>query len=342
VSVYRATDNAEDATDPALALDCAILRTMHQRMALTREIDIRSWILSRQGKAHFVITGRGHEAAQVGSALALRPGTDMVFPYYRDLGVAVALGMTARDILLGVRARAADPSSGGRQLPMHFSHRALAIVSGSSATGTQIPHGVGAALAIRYRGEHAVAITYFGEATTSEGDFHEAMNVAAVHQLPVLFFCENNGYGISVPQALQMHIERAAMRAAAYGMVGVTVDGRDPVAVYGETRRALERALAGEGPTLIEAVCDRMTAHSSDDNETLYRTPEELTAAKARDPLPTFERRLVALGIMTQDEILAVRIQCQRDVDEAAAFAEQSAPPEPADALSHVFASHHQ
>lgn len=333
-------DTIQDATtnlDPARDVDPALLRRIYGHMLLTRALDIRAWALSRQGKAHFIVTGRGHEAAQVGSAVALRAGSDMVFPYYRDLGVAIALGMTACEVMLSVFARAADPSSGGRQLPMHLSKRSLQLVSGSSVTGTQIPHAVGAALAMRYRSEDCVAVTYFGEATTSKGDFHEALNLASVHRLPVVFFCENNGYGISVPMRLEMAVAHVADRAGAYGIPGVVVDGRDPVAVLRVMELAVARARSGDGPTLIDAECDRLTAHTSDDNETLYRTPEELAEARRRDPLPAFGARLRQLGVLDERAEAQMRADTDAAVDAAADFAEASPRPAPRDALTEVY-----
>ncbi len=333
-AIAEATGN----NDPAQDLDPELLRDIYARMLLTRALDVRAWALSRQGKAHFIVTGRGHEAAQVASVVPLRPGSDMLFPYYRDLGVGIAIGMTAREVMLGVFARAADPSRAGRQLPMHLSKRALQLVSGSSVTGTQIPHAVGAALAMRYRGEENVAVAYFGEATTSKGDFHEAVNFASVHRLPVIFFCENNGYGISVPKSLEMAVAHVADRAAAYGILGVVVEGRDPVAVLSVMRDAVDRARSGGGPTLIDADCDRLTAHTSDDNETLYRTPEEMAEAHARDPIPAFCARLRRLGVLDDAGEAKLRAETDAAVDDAVDFAEASPRPTPEDALTHVLA----
>jgi len=198
------------AADPAIrrvGLDEATLREMYRRMLLSRAIDVRAWSLSRQGRAHFVITSRGHEAAEVGSAFALDRGNDWFLPYYRSLALVVGVGMTAAEVMLGIFARRDDPSSGGRQLAMHFSHPHWRIISGSSVVSTQIPHAAGLALAAKLSGQNTVAIAYFGEGGSSKGDFHEGLNFAAVQKLPAIFFCENNGYAISVPQRKQMAIE---------------------------------------------------------------------------------------------------------------------------------------
>ena len=183
------------------------LLAIYETMVLARSLDERQWILTRQGKAPFVISCQGHEAAQVGSAFALQPGKDWIAAYYRDLGVVLTVGMTPVEVMLGLFASADDPSSGGRQMPAHYSLRRLNIISQSSPTGTQVPHAVGVGLGIKIRNElagrivdDAVVWTGFGEGTSSQGEVHEAMNLAGVHRLPVIFACENNGYAISVPQ----------------------------------------------------------------------------------------------------------------------------------------------
>ena len=183
---------------------------LYEWMLLTRSLDERIWRLNRQGKVPFAIPARGQEAAQVGSACALRRGTDVALPYPRDLGVVLVLGMTPLEVLLSAFARAADPSSGGRQLPLHWGHAGLRIMSSSSPVGTQIPQAAGIALAARLRGEDSVTAVYFGDGATSKGDFHEGMNFAAIHRLSVIFFCQNNGYATSVPQSLQMAIPDVA------------------------------------------------------------------------------------------------------------------------------------
>jgi len=327
-----------DAAVEASGLTADALLDMYRRMLLSRALDIRAWTLSRQGRAHFVITSRGHEAAEVGSACALARGRDWVCPYYRNLALVVGIGMTAREVMLSLFARAPDPSSGGRQLAMHFSHPDWRIIAGSSVVSTQIPHAVGLALSAKLSGEDAVAVAYFGEGGSSKGDFHEGLNFAAVQRLPAIFICENNGYAISVPQRKQMAIQDVASRAAAYGMPGVVVDGNDPIAVYAATRAARARAIAGEGPTLIEAKVARFTAHSSDDDDRLYRPRGEVDEALARDPLPAFAHRLIELGVLDEavDRDLQARITAE--VDEAVEFADAAPHPSAADLLTHIFA----
>jgi 2-oxoisovalerate dehydrogenase E1 component alpha subunit len=328
----------------SLESDPSRLLAMYEMMVLARSLDERQWILNRQGKAPFVISCQGHEAAQVASAFALQSGRDWIAGYYRDLGVMLGIGMTPTEVMLGLFARADDPSSGGRQMPAHYSHRRLKILSQSSPTGTQAAHAAGIALAIKIRNEtarrivdDAVVWTAFGEGTSSQGDVHEAMNLAGTHALPVLFVCENNGYAISVPQHRQMGVKNVADRAAGYGFPGVVVDGTDPIACYEATAQAVDRARAGEGPTLIEFKCLRLTPHSSDDNDRTYRSADELKAMKEQDPIARFAERLKAAGILDDSHEEQLRARVRRQVDEATAVAEATAPPDPATLLDHVY-----
>lgn len=310
---------------------------MYRLMALARAIDDRLWVLNRMGQIHFVISCSGQEASQVGSAFALRPGQDWFVPYYRDIGVVLHAGMTARDIMLSFFAKEEDPSSGGRQMPAHYGHTRHQILSHSSPTGTQIPHAAGVAYAAKVLGKDQVVLCAFGEGTTSRGDFHEGLNFASVHKVPVLFVCENNSWAISVHQRRQMAVEHVAERAAAYGMPGVIVDGNDPLDVYGAAREAFERARAGEGPTLIECKTTRFTAHSSDDNQRFYRTEEELAEARAKDPLPRYRRYLLENEVLTEDAEAALMEEVKAEVNEATEYAERAADPDPGRALRHVY-----
>lgn len=306
-----------------------LLLRIHRVAVLTRAVDHQLWLLSRQGRAGFVLTARGHEVAQIASAAAMRRGHDSAWPYYRDMGVGLALGVTPYEILLGALARAADPHSGGRQLTMHLSSPGLRIGSISSAIAAHIPHAVGAAYAARVQGEDSVALCWFGDGAASEGATHEAMNLAGVHRLPVVFLCENNGLAISVPLALQMPVARVSDRAAAYGMPGVTVDGTDAEAVHAATRAAVERARRGEGPSLVEMLVPRITPHSSQDDDS-YRDEEQRAAAAAADPLPRLRDTLVERGLLTpaEDERIAAEARAQVIADEDLALAMPEPGPE--------------
>ena len=323
----------------ALGLTEEDLLDIYHKMLLARALSERMWILNRMGRAPFAITCDGHEACQVASAYALNAGRDFVLPYYRDIGVVLTVGMTPREIMLGFLAKAADPSSGGRQMPNHFGHSKLRIISGSSVVATQIPHAAGIALATKLRGEKDVSIVYFGDGATSEGDFHEALNFAGVHRLPVIFFCENNGYAISVPLEQQMAIENVSERAHGYGMPGVTVDGNDVLAVFSATHQAVERARGGGGPTLLEAKVFRLLPHSSDDDQRRYRSKAEIEEAEAHDPIPRFQAYLEEKGFLTSAQNDEINSRVAAEVDDATDHAEASPLPRPEDALTEIYGS---
>ncbi len=321
----------------ALGLSADRLLQMYYRMLLARKLDERMWVLHRQGKVTFHISGIGQEAAQVGMAFTLKPGYDWVHPYYRDIALVLSLGMEPRHLMLGLFAKREDPSSGGRQMSSHFSHRRLRIVTGSSPVATQIPQAAGIALAAKLRGEDTVVITTFGEGSTSEGDFHEGLNWASIHQLPVIFFCQNNQYAISVPLDQQMAVANVAERAAAYGMPGVTVDGNDVLAVYRAAREAVERARSGGGPTLLEARTYRPVPHSSDDDDRSYRSREEVAAWKKRDPILRFETYLEEHGILGAEFEEETLERVMAEVDDATRYAESAPDPRPEDAFGPVW-----
>lgn len=318
-------------------LSPAALLQIYRNALLTRAIDERAWILSRQGKTFFIITGRGHEVAQAASVAALRPGYDWVVPYYRDMGVAVSLGVPPEAIFAGILWRADDPVSGARQLPAHWSDVRLRIVTGSSSVATQIPHAVGVAYALRLRNEDAICMAYLGEGASNKGEFHEAATMAALWKLPVIFFCENNRFAISVRYEEQVPTQTVAARAAAYGILGVTVDGGDAEAVYAATYEAVKRARRGEGPSLIEANVVRMTPHSSDDDGA-YLTDEEREMALAQDPLPRLCNRLIQLGIWSLEQDEVERARLREEIAEVARSVEAWPEPDPRTFRRHLFA----
>ena len=326
------------AADAGAELPTATLREMFRFMLLARVLDERMWLLNRAGKAPFVISCQGHEAAQVGAAFALARDKDFTLPYYRGLATVLVMGMTPTEVMLSLFARASDPNSGGRQMPAHYSSRRLRIITQSSPVGTQIVHAAGVGLAEKIKGGDAVVWTSFGEGTTSQGDFHEGINLAAVHKLPVIFQCENNEYAISVPQQQQMAIASVAERAPAYGIPGVSVDGTDLLAVYEVTRRAVERARRGDGPTLLEARVVRLTAHSSDDNDRAYRSQRELTSMRRSDPVARFAAFLHEHAILSEGDAQALRAELTAEVEAATVAAEAAPLPEPESLFDHVYA----
>ena len=307
-------------------LDHETLREMYRFVALARALDERIWQLNRAGRAPFVVSGQGHEAALVGAGFALDRANDVVLPYYRDLALCLVFGLSARDVMMSVLARAPDPMSGGRQMPAHYGSARLRIVSSSSVVASQLPHATGTAYAAKLRGTGQVSLACFGEGAASKGDFHEACNFAGIHRLPVVFFCENNRYAISVPQSLQMAIDNVADRAAGYGFPGVVVDGTDLLAVHRAVGEAAARARRGEGPTLVEAKVYRFHPHTSDDDDRTYRSQDEVKAWRAWDPLARFEARLREVGALddrTRAEIaagVAAEVEAATDAAEAAPF----------------------
>ncbi|CCQ95643.1 branched-chain alpha-keto acid dehydrogenase E1 subunit [[Clostridium] ultunense Esp] len=310
---------------------------IYRYMFMARKVDEREWILNRAGKIHFVISCQGQEAAQVGAAFALEKGVDYLNPYYRDTGVVLVMGMTVRDLLLSAFAKAEDPNSGGRQMPGHFSSRKLNIMTQSSPTGTQIPHAVGFALAAKYEKKPFVSFVTLGEGTSNQGDFHEALNFAGVHKLPVIVLVENNQYAISVPVKKQLACESVADRAVGYGMPGVSVDGNDPLEVYKAVKEARERALRGEGGTLIEAKTYRLTPHSSDDDDRTYRSRDEVELAKKQDPILRYREYILSQRLMDEGELAALEKKVMEEIDEATRYAEEAPYPEPESAMLHVY-----
>ncbi len=243
-------DNVRDHNALGLSDDTVV--DMYRTMLRARRLDDRMWALNRQGRVPFVVSVSGHEGTQVGVAAALDPSVDWSLPYYRDIAFNLAMGVSAEDIFLGVFSKADDPASGGRQMPNHWSEPDLNIFTHSSVIATQFPHACGIAFQLKAEGRPGVVVVTSGEGATSEGDWHEAMNFAGIHELPLIFVIENNLYAISVPVAQEV-AGSVARRAEGYGITGVEVDGNDVLAVYGVTHAAVERARRGEGPSLIEA-----------------------------------------------------------------------------------------
>ena len=308
---------------------------MYETMLLARRLDERMWLLNRAGKIPFVISCQGHEAAQVGAAFALNPTRDYIAPYYRDMGVVLHFGMTPRELMLSAFAKAEDPNSGGRQMPGHFGYKAKRILTGSSPVATQVPHAVGVALAGKLQNKNYVSFVTLGEGSTNQGDFHEGANFAGVHKLPVIIMVENNQYAISVPVEKQLG-GKVADRALGYGMYGASVDGRNPLAVYKVMREAVERALQGDGPSLIEAVTYRLTSHSSDDDDK-YRSSEEVEKERANDPLLLFGKYLIDANVATNETLEEMNAKVLDIVNDATDYAEKAPYAPPEHALKYVY-----
>jgi 2-oxoisovalerate dehydrogenase E1 component alpha subunit len=260
-------------------------------------------------------------------------------PHYRALANAIVRGLTMKEWMLAVFAKAADPLSAGRNIPGGcFSYHALKIAPVSQVVASWIPKASGIAYAAKLRGEGTVTLCTFGDGATSTGEFHEGLNFAAVHRLPVVFVCENNSYAISVPSRLQMANPNIADRAAGYGIPGVMVDGTDVPASYAVCREAIARARRGEGPTLIEAKIWRINSHTSEDNQLKYRTKEELEEAAQHDPIVRFIAWLIERGWMTAGDAANVQAAFDTEASDAADWAEVQPDPKPEDALTNVFA----
>lgn len=318
-------------------LDPDLMRRMLETMLLARAVDERMWQMNRAGEAPFAVSGQGHEAAQAGVAAALDTSKDWLVPYYRDITLTLAFGLTPKDLLLAQLARADDPSSGGRQMPNHFSSRKHRILSGSSVIATQLLHATGIAFAAKARGEDTVTVTCFGEGATSEGDFHEALNFASIYDLGVIFLCQNNEYAISVPTRLQMGVDSVAERAKGYNIPGVRVDGLDAVEVYRVASKAVRRARSGGGPTLIEAMVRRFNPHSSDDDDRTYRPIEELEKLRADGPIRRTSNRLKELGIIDDAWLEETQRRVRQEVNDATREAEEAPLPDPATFARHVY-----
>jgi 2-oxoisovalerate dehydrogenase E1 component alpha subunit len=292
------------------------LLAMYRTMVVSRALDERVWLLNRQGKAAIAASAQGHEAAQIGCIKATDPSRDHYLIYYRQFAAMLALGTTTDELLSAFLAREGEPMSGARQFPLHGAHPRVDLFSFSNVVATQLPQGVGVALADKMKGSDAVTIVFFGDGAASQGDCHEAMNFAGIHRLPVIFFCENNRYAISVPQAKQMAVESISSRAAGYGFPGVTIDGTDMVATYETVREAVARARDGGGPTLVEVMVERLLPHTTDDDHTRYRSEDDIAQMRGRDPIDITAEMLKRQGILDEATDRELRDEAKRLVNE--------------------------
>ena len=283
---------AEDGSlvGPAPDLAPEELRSLYEWMVRLRALDARMVKLQRQGRIAFYVPSLGEEAAMIGTASVLQP-QDWAFPAYREQGVLLYRGFPL-DLLVAQCLATNSDLLKGRQMPNHFGSARLRFAVASSPVGTQIPHAVGAAWGMRLRGENGVSVVYFGDGATSTGDFHAGMNFAAVRQLPVVFYCRNNGWAISTPRSAQTRAEFLTDKAVGYGMPGMRVDGNDLLAVRECAHQAVEHARSGGGPVLVELVTQRMGPHSTSDDPSRYRASELLEPWRERDPLALYRRYL--------------------------------------------------
>ena len=308
----------------------------YREMVRTRSMDERCLTLQRQGRIGFYVPLQGQEAAQLGCAWALTP-KDWIFPAYRELGVALARGIPVQLLLDQFIGNAGDQLH-GRQMPNHYGYRQYNFVTASSPVGTQISHAVGAAMAAKRRGDRICTIAFFGDGTTSSNDFHAGLNFAGVFQTPTIFFCQNNRWAISLPRERQTHSETLAVKGTAYGIPGVVVDGMDIRAVYRAVVEARQRALAGDGPTLIEAQVYRLGPHSTSDDPRRYRTDAELAEWKEKDPIALVKHELLGSGRLSLADEEKLWESAKEEISAALRTSESLPPVDPASLFDDVWA----
>ena len=312
----------------------------YRAMYTSRRLDDREILLKRQNRIFFQISGAGHEAVQAAAGLVLRPGHDWFYLYYRDRTLALVLGITAEQQLLGSVGAADDPSSGGRQMPSHWSNRDLHIVTRSSPTGTQFLQAVGCAHASRYLAPDSDEITLVcsGEGATSEGEFWEAVNSACLENLPLVFLVEDNGYAISVPVERQTAGGNVARLLSGFpNLKRLEVDGTDFIASYHAFREAAAWARARKGPALVHATVTRPYSHSLSDDERLYKTKAERASEEARDPIIKFPEWLVSEGILDRQGLQVVVHEVEQEIQKATDLALRADPPPKGSALVHLY-----
>ena len=310
----------------------------YRKMVLVRTIDERIWMMNRQGKVPIAASAQGHEAAQLGSLLAAQKDGDcFLFPYYRDLGIKMAVGLSPTQVMKAFMGKAGAPYSDARQFPLQGADLEHNVIQISNVVGASLTQAVGYAMGCRMLGDQTVVLVYFGDGASSQGETHEAMNFAGVHKLPVVFICENNHYAISVPQSKQMAILDIANRAEGYGFPGVVADGMDFVHTYEATREAIKHA-RGQGPVLLELKVERFMPHTTDDDDRRYRPKEEVEEVRQRDPLVTMPAFMIEHGFLTQEQVDQIIADARRAVNEATDAADAAEPPDASTILEHVYA----
>ena len=321
LSILDGDGKLDAKLDPKLAPND--LKRLYRAMVLGRRLDERMLRLQRQGRIGTFAPIKGQEASQLGSAFTLEP-TDWMVPSFRETAAMILRGWPIEKILalFAGRLEGGQPGPEQHDLPITI------------PVSTQLPHAVGIAYGIQYRGENAVVMAYFGDGATSEGDFHEAANFAGVWHVPVIFVCQNNQWAISVPLKKQTNSRTIAQKASAYGFPGIQVDGNDVLAVYAASREAVERARAGQGPTLIECVTYRLGVHTTADDPTKYRTDEEVKFWEQKDPLTRFRVHLEKKKLLdpTVDE------QVDEEIARGVERFEAMPPADPLEMFDHAYA----
>lgn len=314
------------------------LAKVYRLMVTARQIDTKLLTMLKQGKASFHIGVSGHEAAQIAVAQNMRAGIDWSYPYYRNLAYCLTLGFRIEDAMLDFLFREEAPSTAGRQMYAHWGHKELRIVSQSSPTGTQFLQAVGTAIGCKREQKGEIVYVSAGEGTTSQGDFHEALNWAAREKLPIVFMIEDNGYAISVPIREQTAGQSAYKLAAGYeGLIRYDVDGTDYFEMKRIADEAITKARSGEGAVLINAKVVRLLPHSSSDDHSKYRTPEELAEDQKRDCILRFEERVISEQVFSQEELDAIKADAKQKIDDAATWAESRPVPKVETVMTHVY-----
>ena len=312
---------------------------IYRTMVIARKLDDKMMTMLKQGKAFFHMGCSGHEAAQLAAAITLKGGEDWSYPYYRDGAYCLGLGMTAREQLLSFLARDADPNSGGRQMPMHYGHKALRIVTQSSPTGTQFLQAVGCALTRKMDKSREIVYVSAGEGTTSQGDFHEALNWASRAKAPLIFHIQDNEYAISTHRSDQTADSIFAMVSGYRNLSRYDVDGTNFFETYLAFKQAAERARRGKGPSVIVSNVVRLVPHSSSDDQRKYRTPKALKEDQKRDPIHIFEKECLEEKFFTESDIEKINKEVKIHVDQDAQWADEQDHPAVETALAHVYSA---
>ena len=312
---------------------------IYYKMALSRALDKKMLILLKQGKSFFHMGASGHEAAQLAASLIIKPGKDWSYPYYRDGAYCLGLGMTSREQLLSFLSKADDPNSGGRQMPMHYGHKDLRIVSQSSPTGSQFLQALGSSLAAQYDKLRDIVYVSSGEGTTSQGDFHEALNWASNAKAPIIFHIQDNEYAISTHKSEQS-ADSVFTRAAGYkNLSRFDVDGTNFFETYLAFKQAEERARKGQGPSIIISNVVRLLPHSSSDDQRKYRTEDDLNQDQKRDPLLILKNQSSEKKIISQKEFNKIDLLVKEQVDSDVLWAEAQSYPDEETALNHIYST---